>query len=58
VLAIRKEVGVREALALLELCGHGSIYTGGEDYRVGATIDFAHDPADAARRLACPMLVL
>jgi hypothetical protein len=26
-----------------------TIYANGEDYRAGATIDFAHDPADAAR---------
>jgi hypothetical protein len=35
-----------------------TICASGEDNRAGATIDFAHDPADAARRLAYPMLVL
>jgi pimeloyl-ACP methyl ester carboxylesterase len=29
-----------------------------EDYRAGAGIDLAHDQADAARMLSCPVLVL
>jgi haloacetate dehalogenase len=29
-----------------------------EDYRAAATIDLAHDRADAARRIDCPMHVL
>jgi haloacetate dehalogenase len=29
-----------------------------EDYRAGATIDLAHDRADAGRRISCPVLIL
>lgn len=29
-----------------------------EDYRAAATIDLEHDEADAARRIACPLVVL
>jgi len=29
-----------------------------EDYRAGASIDLAHDEADMAKKIACPLLVL
>lgn len=29
-----------------------------EDYRAGATLDFAHDEADRGRQIACPVLAL
>ncbi|MGL4291612.1 MAG: alpha/beta fold hydrolase [Phreatobacter sp.] len=35
-----------------------AIHASCEDYRAGATIDIAHDDADGARKLACPLLVL
>lgn len=34
------------------------IHASCEDYRAGLTIDFAHDAADRARRIACPLLAL
>jgi haloacetate dehalogenase len=48
-----------EALAEYERCfDEATIHASCEDYRAGATIDLAHDAADASRRLACPLLVL
>lgn len=35
-----------------------AIHASCEDYRAAATIDIAHDDADGARQLACPLLVL
>jgi haloacetate dehalogenase len=35
-----------------------TIHASCEDYRAGATIDLAHDAADADRRITCPVLVL
>jgi haloacetate dehalogenase len=47
------------ALAEYERCfDAATIHAGCEDYRAGATIDLAHDEADAERSIACPLLVL
>jgi haloacetate dehalogenase len=35
-----------------------TIHSSCEDYRAGATIDLAHDRADASRRIDCPTLAL
>lgn len=35
-----------------------AIHASCEDYRAGASIDLVHDAADAARPVACPLLVL
>jgi haloacetate dehalogenase len=50
-----------EAIAEYERCfaDPATIHASCEDYRAGATIDDAHDKADAGRnRIACPMLAL
>jgi haloacetate dehalogenase len=50
-----------EALAEYRRCFHdpATIHAMCEDYRAGATIDFALDEADrGTRRLACPVLIL
>jgi len=50
-----------EALAEYRRCFHdpATIHAMCEDYRAGATIDFAMDEADrGTRRIACPVLVL
>jgi haloacetate dehalogenase len=48
-----------EALAEYERCfDEATIHASCEDYRAGATIDLVHDGADAARLIACPLLVL
>jgi haloacetate dehalogenase len=48
-----------EALAEYERCfDRATIEASCADYRAGATIDLDHDRADAARRIACPVLVL
>ncbi|MBI3707817.1 MAG: alpha/beta hydrolase [Proteobacteria bacterium] len=50
-----------EAMAEYERCfaDPATIHASCEDYRAGATIDDAHDMADAGRnRIACPMLAL
>lgn len=36
----------------------GTIRAGLEDYRAAATVDFAHDEADLAHRIACPVQAL
>jgi haloacetate dehalogenase len=48
------------ALAEYERCfaSDGAIHAMCEDYRAAATIDLAHDRADAARRIECPVRVL
>jgi len=48
------------ALAEYERCfaSPGAIHAMCEDYRAAATIDLAHDRADAARRIECPVRVL
>lgn len=48
------------ALAEYERCfaDPATIHASCEDYRAAATIDLAHDAADAERRIACPLLVL
>jgi haloacetate dehalogenase len=47
------------AVAEYERCfDQATIHASCEDYRAGATIDLAHDSADAERRVACPTLVL
>jgi haloacetate dehalogenase len=47
------------ALAEYERCfDHAMIHASCEDYRAGATIDLAHDRADARQRVTCPTLVL
>ena len=48
------------ALAEYERCFAlpGAIHSMCEDYRAAATIDLAHDNADAARRIECPVRVL
>jgi haloacetate dehalogenase len=47
------------ALAEYERCfDAATIHATCEDYRAGATIDLAHDAADAGRTLTCPTLVL
>jgi haloacetate dehalogenase len=52
-------VPVPEARAEYDRCfDAASIHATCEDYRAGATIDLAHDAADADRRLTCPLLVL
>jgi haloacetate dehalogenase len=43
---------------LRALSGDGAMHGMCEDYRAGATIDLAHDAADAHRRIASPLLVL
>lgn len=48
-----------EALREYERCfDEATIHASCEDYRAGATIDLAHDDADAGRPIACPLLVL
>jgi haloacetate dehalogenase len=48
-----------EALREYERCfDEVTIHASCEDYRAGATIDLAHDDADAGRPIACPLLVL
>jgi haloacetate dehalogenase len=48
-----------EAVAEYRRCfGPETIRATCEDYRAGATIDLAHDEADAGRGIACPVLVL
>jgi haloacetate dehalogenase len=50
-----------EAMAEYRRCfsDPATIHATCEDYRAGATIDFAHDEADRGRRkIACPMLAL
>jgi haloacetate dehalogenase len=52
-------VPVPEARAEYDRCFDAAgIHATCEDYRAGATIDLAHDTADADRRLTCPLLVL
>jgi haloacetate dehalogenase len=48
------------AVAEYERCfvGPAAIHAMCEDYRAAATIDLAHDRADADRRIACPVRVL
>lgn len=47
------------AVAEYERCfDQATIHASCEDYRAGATIDLAHDRADADRRVGCPTLVL
>jgi haloacetate dehalogenase len=48
------------ALAEYERCfgDEAAIHAMCEDYRAAATIDLAHDRADAARRIECPVRVL
>ncbi len=43
---------------LRALSGERAIHGMCEDYRAGATIDLAHDAADAQARIGCPVLVL
>lgn len=49
-----------EALAEYERCFRdpATIHASCEDYRAAATIDLAHDEADLARKLECPLLTL
>jgi haloacetate dehalogenase len=48
-----------EALAEYHRCfDPATIHATCEDYRAGATIDLAHDRADAHEQLGCPVLVL
>lgn len=49
-----------EALAEYERCiqDPASVHAMCEDYRAAATIDLAHDRADEAARIGCPLLVL
>jgi haloacetate dehalogenase len=49
-----------DALAEYERCfaDPATIHATCEDYRAAATIDLAHDAADADARVACPLLVL
>jgi len=49
-----------EALAQYLRCfaDPASIHASCEDYRAAATIDIAHDDADAGRKVACPVLAL
>jgi haloacetate dehalogenase len=49
-----------EAMAEYERCfaDPATIHATCEDYRAAATIDLAHDAADADARIACPLLVL
>jgi haloacetate dehalogenase len=50
---------VEEALAEYERCfDEATIHASCEDYRAGASIDLAHDEADAGSRVSCPVLVL
>jgi haloacetate dehalogenase len=52
-------VPVPEAQVEYDRCfDAASIHATCEDYRAGATIDLAHDAADADRQLDCPLLVL
>ncbi len=39
-------------------CDPAVIHASCEDYRAAATLDLAHDAADAGRKLECPVLVL
>jgi haloacetate dehalogenase len=48
-----------DALAEYRRCfDQATIKASCEDYRAGATIDLAHDAADAGRRIVCPVLIL
>ena len=49
-----------EALAEYLRCFRdpATVHASCEDYRAAATIDIAHDDADGARKLECPLLVL
>jgi haloacetate dehalogenase len=48
-----------EAIVEYERCfDEATIHATCEDYRAGATIDLAHDKADADRTVSCPTLVL
>jgi haloacetate dehalogenase len=48
-----------EAMAEYERCfDAATIHSSCEDYRAAATIDLAHDKADEAARIGCPLLVL
>jgi haloacetate dehalogenase len=52
-------VPVPEAVAEYGRCfTPAAIHATCEDYRAGATIDLAHDQADAGRTLSCPVLAL
>jgi haloacetate dehalogenase len=47
------------ALVEYERCfDEATIHASCEDYRAGATIDLAHDEAEVARSISCPLLVL
>jgi haloacetate dehalogenase len=47
------------AVAEYERCfDQATIHASCEDYRAGATVDLAHDRADADRRIVCPLLLL
>jgi haloacetate dehalogenase len=54
-----KDVFSSPALAEYERCfDDATIHASCEDYRAGATVDLAHDDADADHVLACPLLLL
>jgi haloacetate dehalogenase len=48
-----------EAIAEYRRCFDSAVIAAScEDYRAGATIDLAHDAADAGQRIGCPVLIL
>lgn len=48
-----------EAIAEYRRCFDSAMISAScEDYRAGATVDLAHDAADAGQRIGCPVLVL
>ena len=56
----RRELFAPEALEdyLRYVRDPATIHAMCEDYRAGATVDFAHDEEDRGRRIACPVLAL
>lgn len=56
----RREAFAPETVAEYKRCFRdpASIHATCEDYRAAASIDLAHDAADAERRVECPLLVL